>query len=63
MRNPKGRRGGSALATAATGFVAGAALTFALCASVVAAYLAKSALGINLMAAQSPLHGLLHLLR
>jgi hypothetical protein len=52
-----------ALVTAATGFVAGAALTFALSASIVAAYLIKSALGVNLMADHSPLHGLLQLMR
>lgn len=57
------RGGRGVLATAATGFAAGAALTFAVCASVVAAYLVKSAMGINLMAGHSPLHGLLHLLR
>jgi hypothetical protein len=38
-------------------------LTFAVCAGVVAAYLVKSAMGIDLMAGHSPLHGLLHLLR
>jgi hypothetical protein len=65
MRQARGtaRGGPGALATAATGFVAGAALMFAVCAGVVAAYLVKSALGIDLMAGHSPLHGLLHLLR
>ena len=57
------RAGDSTLVTAATGFVAGAALTLALGASVVALYLLKSVMGIDLMAGHSPLHGLLHLLR
>lgn len=65
MRDPKrnGARRGGTVATAALGFLAGAALTFAICVIVAAAYLLKSALGVNLMSGPSPLHELLQLLR
>jgi hypothetical protein len=56
MRYAGERAYGGALATAATGFVAGAALTLAACVVVVAAYLLKSSLGIDLMAGHSLLH-------